>query len=219
LPFLGVRQIKDIHTISTSTDLAPWDVKGGYSRPICRRIVEERGVPRDTFGVEKKATAQFILRADNFLTRDMRLDYYEWLRSRRQAWVNRGLRPPGRLTDLRFVSRARFGVLAERVRQSGAAKRLGPRAESVLTRLSPESDPHKRHNFQQYAFHWAVDRAKERYPDPRDRSDTAASSPAASNPVGTGRVTRLLAVVRKVITISHGLDGQTSGFPRNAPIA
>jgi hypothetical protein len=182
VPFLGVRQIKDIHAISNSPDLAPWDVKRGYSRPICRRIVEERGVPRDLFGVEKKATAQFILRADNFLTPSMRVDYYQWLRSRRQAWVNRGLSAPSRLTDLRFVARARFGVLVERVRQSSAAKRLAPRAESALARLSPESDPHKRHNFQQYAFHWAVDRAKERYPDPRDRADAAASSPAALVP-------------------------------------
>jgi hypothetical protein len=76
------------------SELAPWDVKGGYSRPICRRIVEERGVPRDMFGVEKKATAQFILRADNFLTGSMRRDYYRWLRSRRRAWLDRGATPP-----------------------------------------------------------------------------------------------------------------------------
>ena len=68
VPFLGVRQIKEIHAISTSPDLATWDVKGGYSRPVCRRIVEESGVPRDMFGVEKKATAQFILGPESFLT-------------------------------------------------------------------------------------------------------------------------------------------------------
>jgi len=196
VPFLGVRQIKDIHDISTSSDLAPWDVKGGYSRPICRRIVEERGVPRDAFGVEKKATAQFILGADDFLTRDMRLDYYGWLRSRRQAWVDRGVRPPSHLTDLRFVARARVGVLAERLRSS-AAKRLGPRADALLVRLSPKSDPRKRHVFHQYAFHWAVDRAKERYPDPRRLLDASASSDADSQPTGTSHRIQLRDLARK----------------------
>jgi hypothetical protein len=187
VPFLGVRQINDIHAITTSADLEPWDTKGGYSRPICRRIVEGRGVPRDAFGVEKKATAQFILRADNFLTRSMRLDYYRWLRSRRRAWVDRGVNPPSRLTDSRFVARARVGMLMERLRSSGAVKRLGPRAQAVLTRLLPESDPRKRHVFHQYAFHWAVDRAKERYPDPRRVSDVSRSSSAAPQPVSMGQ--------------------------------
>jgi hypothetical protein len=40
------------------------------------------------FGVQKKATAQFILRPNDFLTRQMRRDYYLWLRSQRQAWIN-----------------------------------------------------------------------------------------------------------------------------------
>jgi hypothetical protein len=167
VPYFGVRQIRDIHAISTSPDLAPWDVKGGDSRPICRRIVEERGVPRDMFGVGKKATAQFILRTDDFLTHDMRLDYYRWLRSRRQAWVSRGEKPPHRLTDLRIVARARVGMLAERLGRTAAAKRLGPRVDAVLTRLSVKFDPSKRRVLHQYAFHWAVDRAKDCYPDPR----------------------------------------------------
>jgi hypothetical protein len=167
VPYLGVRQIKDIHAISTSPELAPWDVKGGYSRPICRRIVEEAGVPRDMFGVKKKATAQFILQPEAFLTRGMRRDYYRWLRSRRQAWVSRGERPPSHLADLGIVVRVRIGAVAERLRRSTGVKRLGPRADAVLARLSKGSESSKRLVLGQYTFHWAVDRAKERYPDPR----------------------------------------------------
>jgi hypothetical protein len=197
VPFLGVRQIKDIHGITISADLAPWDIKGGYSRPICRRIVEERSVPRHEFGVEKKATAQFILRADNFLTREMRLDYYRWLRSRRLAWVSRGVKPPSRLTDARFVARARVGMMTERLRGSGAVNRLGRRVDGMLTRLLPESDPRKRHVFHQYAFHWAVERAKERYPEPRWVAGAPGSSSAASQPVRIGRDVPLLNLARK----------------------
>ena len=115
VPYFGVRQIRDIHAISTSPDMAPWDVDGGYSRPICRRIVEERGVPRHMFGTTKKATAQFILRSDDFLTPDMQLDYEEWLQSRN---------------------------------------------------LSVDVDTSGRPVLREYAFHWAVDRAKEHYRDP-----------------------------------------------------
>ena len=173
VPYFGVRQIKDIHAISTSPDLAPWNVKGGYNRPICRRIVEERGVPREIFGVKKKATAQFILREDDFLTADMRLDYYRWMRSQRQTGISRGQKPPGRLTDMRVLARARVAVLAERALRNDAVKRLGPRAQAILTRLSAGLDSTTGRAHHQYVFHWAVDRAKERYRDPRPLGTTA----------------------------------------------
>src|SRR5690606_23914570 len=61
VPFWGVRQIRDVRAVSNSSELANWDVEGDYSRPICRRIVEDAGVPRDLFGMKKKATwVQFI---------------------------------------------------------------------------------------------------------------------------------------------------------------
>jgi hypothetical protein len=50
VPFMGVRQIRDVNRLSRSTELERWDVSGDYTRPICRRIVEEAGVPRELFG-------------------------------------------------------------------------------------------------------------------------------------------------------------------------
>jgi hypothetical protein len=167
VPFLGVRQIKEIHAISTSPDLATWDIGGGYSRPVCRRIVEECGVPRDMFGVEKKATAQFILGPQSFLTRGMRLDYYRWLWSQRQVWVSRGQKPPSLLSDLQTVVRFRVGMLAGRLARTNVAHRLGPRVGAVLTRLSVDSTSSRFRILGTFVFHWAVDRAKERYRDPR----------------------------------------------------
>jgi hypothetical protein len=162
VPFFGVRQIGDIHAISTSAELAPWNATPRYNRPICRRILEEQGVPRDMFAVRKKATAHPLLRPDDFLTRDMRLDYYRWMRSQ-----------PGLSTDLRVLARARVAVLAEGARRNAAVKRPGPRADAMLARLSVTPDSPPGQSDRQYVFHWAVERAKERYPDPRPIGTTA----------------------------------------------
>jgi hypothetical protein len=183
VPYLGVRQINDIHAISTSGELFPWDVERGYSRPICRRIIEERGVPRNLFGVQKKATAQFILRPNDFLTRQMRRDYYLWLRSQRQAWVNRGMRPPGLLTDLRTALRIRAGMVARRVRQRAGA-RFGSRADALLTRLAADSDPTRPRLGHRYFYHWAVDRAKECYPHPQHATGGLLGSATARRRLG-----------------------------------
>ena len=92
--FWGVRQIKDIHRISNLPEMAPWDIPGDYSRPICRRIVESAGVPREMFGMEKKATWVLLLRGKDFLSPDSLSDYTTWLRDRRGAWIKRGRIPP-----------------------------------------------------------------------------------------------------------------------------
>src|SRR5712691_5589195 len=47
----------DVSALSRSPAMAPWDVRGTYSRPICRRIVETAGVPRDAFGVRKQTAS------------------------------------------------------------------------------------------------------------------------------------------------------------------
>src|SRR5262249_2283017 len=56
----GVRQIEQIHTISNAAEMAPWDVPGDYSRPICRRIVEDAGVAREAFGQAKRVAATML---------------------------------------------------------------------------------------------------------------------------------------------------------------
>src|SRR5262249_40534922 len=49
--FWGVRQIEEVNAISHRDEMAPWDLHNNYNRPICRRIVETAGVPREMFGV------------------------------------------------------------------------------------------------------------------------------------------------------------------------
>ena len=83
VPFLGVRQIRAINRISRSAELAPWDVPGRYSRPICRRIVEEAGVPRDLFGRAKRAASVLFFESQSFLSPGALTDYQAWLSAHR----------------------------------------------------------------------------------------------------------------------------------------
>ena len=52
-PFLYAASIRSIVAVSRSTEMAPWRLGTTYDRPICRRIVEGAGVPRDRFGFLK----------------------------------------------------------------------------------------------------------------------------------------------------------------------
>jgi hypothetical protein len=97
MPFWGGRQVGDIVRLSNSSELEPWDVAGGYSRPICRRIVEDSGVPRDAFGIVKHGGSMLLLDSPTFLTDSSLSDYHAWLdnhpevfgNSRLNRWIGR----------------------------------------------------------------------------------------------------------------------------------
>lgn len=57
VPFWGIRRAKELQLLSASQELKRWSIGGNYDRPICRRIIEEAGIPREWFGVQKKATS------------------------------------------------------------------------------------------------------------------------------------------------------------------
>lgn len=82
VPFIGVRNIAEINAISNSPEMDPWDIGGDYNRPICRRILEEAGVPRELFGQEKKASATLFRRGDALLTRPTRIALFQWVLSK-----------------------------------------------------------------------------------------------------------------------------------------
>jgi hypothetical protein len=58
LAFLFAREVGAVHRISTAAEMQPWRLFNDYDRPIPRRILESRGVPREAFGFGKKAVAQ-----------------------------------------------------------------------------------------------------------------------------------------------------------------
>lgn len=166
VPFLGVRQVRDIHAISVSPKLARWDVSGHYNRPICRRIVEECGVPRDTFGVAKRGVFQRIPGPSNFLTPELRRDYFRWLRARRWQWILDGRIPPMPLVDAVIDRAGRLTQRVDRLHGHPWVGRLVPRAERALSALSPDFDPDRRRRLHDYVIHWALDQAKLSYPAP-----------------------------------------------------
>lgn len=57
-PYIFARSTRAIHHVSQSDEMKPWQLMNGYDRPIARRVLEERGVPRHAFGWGKKAVAQ-----------------------------------------------------------------------------------------------------------------------------------------------------------------
>lgn len=113
--FWGVRQIADICAITHAAEMKPWDLANDYNRPICRRIVESAGVPRDMFGNEKKATWVLMGRMKQFLSPASMDDYLGWLAANRRAWLRSGRIPPvrdRRLDMLEVKVRHLAGVVA-----------------------------------------------------------------------------------------------------------
>jgi hypothetical protein len=53
VPFLGAVLHPALHAISRSPEMAPWTLHSGYDRPVPRRILEEKGVPRGSFARAK----------------------------------------------------------------------------------------------------------------------------------------------------------------------
>ena len=55
LPFVGGTSMPSVINIAFSSEMSPWTLNNPYDRPIPRRILEEKGVPRELFGQQKKA--------------------------------------------------------------------------------------------------------------------------------------------------------------------
>lgn len=96
MPFWGVRRGQEVMAISQSTEMKDWDFTppGGESRPICRRILEEAGVPRDAFGIGKRGVSVQLHQPHVFLTPAAFKDYGSWLKEKRGTWIWRGSVPP-----------------------------------------------------------------------------------------------------------------------------
>jgi hypothetical protein len=94
LPFAGARQAAAIGAVSRSSEMAPWHTGSYYSRPICRRILEEAGVPREAFGRWKKSVSVLFFAPEGFLTPASLADYRIWLERHADEWRRRGLTPP-----------------------------------------------------------------------------------------------------------------------------
>jgi hypothetical protein len=161
--FWGVRQIADIDRISKSPEMGPWNVPGSYNRPICRRIVESAGVPREMFGIEKKATWVLLLWSTNFLSSASTSDYAAWLAERRLQWLRRGRIPPSlnpTINELERTLRNAVGALAS---DNAPRWQLNAMRATGLARVAwrlNDGPPYVR----RFAFAWAMGHQRRNYP-------------------------------------------------------
>jgi hypothetical protein len=147
--FWGVRQIGDVNAVSKSPEMAPWDVPGPYSRPICRRIVETAGVPREWFGQDKHVAA---IAFNEFLTAPSMSRYRRWIADNRREWIRRGRVPP--------ITHPAFEGLVERGEASfdHVVRRL-----PVVWRWARYQGLDRPGPLRRYAFAWALGLVAARY--------------------------------------------------------
>lgn len=60
MTYIGARQARAIERLSQSAEMAPWRHGNPYNRPIARRLVEEAGGERESFGISKRAANPMV---------------------------------------------------------------------------------------------------------------------------------------------------------------
>jgi hypothetical protein len=133
LPFLGVRQIRDVHALSVSPALAAWHTGRRYSRPICRRIVEGAGVPRRAFGQRKKAASVLFDSPEHALSPESLADFLSWLDERAGAWRQKNLVAPDPVAGRRSAQQLLAAAAAWTVRATAGRN---PTARAIAGRLA-----------------------------------------------------------------------------------
>lgn len=174
VPFWGVMRAQELVTISQSAEMQEWDFTppGGVSRPICRRILEEAGVPRDAFGIGKRGVSVQLSRPENFLTPVLFKDYCSWLKEKRSAWVWQGRFPP-----IPFIARGIDGILLSLSRllswinswipDRQPFNRVRNFCESRVRMLqSIQNGKEAPLYLRRYTYPWAIERWKRHYPVP-----------------------------------------------------
>jgi hypothetical protein len=186
LPFAGGRQAASIRAVSRSGELAPWHTGSYYSRPICRRILEEAGVPRDAFGRWKKSVSVLFSAQEGFLTPASLADYRFWLERHADEWRRRRLTPPSLAETADLWRGSRYAIARVLEGLAHAAPRRLWMLRSAAHRVVTVG---RRERLFRHLFPWAMERAKQRYataplddpppPSPHERSGVEASLSAA----------------------------------------
>lgn len=172
VPFWGVRDAASLLAISRSEEMRSWDVAGDYSRPICRRIVESIGVPREAFGQNKSFAARWYLSQPDGLPEASRRALVEWLDKQRPSSRWRKGRLPS-LLSARFED-AMYGAISlmgHALTKLPGAYRMGldkvPITGNIMAmRNGVGYHPPPVFGSRRYVFPWAVEEMGRTYPDP-----------------------------------------------------
>ena len=166
VPFWSVRNVEHIARISQSKEMEPWDLGNDYNRPICRRILEEKGVPRGAFGVRKKAAARVFFDQQDSLLPENENEYRDWLKRNRSEWLRRGKLPPLKAMDRMayvFYTKRFQGIkyLASNVSKVPLAWKTQKHLIGLQYRWAIEGCPPSA--YKNYIVNWALEKAMEQY--------------------------------------------------------
>jgi hypothetical protein len=153
VPVLGLRQLPDILRLSNSPEMANWDIGGQYNRPICRRVLEEAGVPRHLFGMVKTGASIRFLRGEDAWSPASKRNFFRWLRKRGR---NHGMTWSQAL-QLRMLLLVLEMALAATPAKAGFFR---TRLRAFSFRLTQRI---KGSGFNDLAFVWAMDTVRETY--------------------------------------------------------
>jgi hypothetical protein len=168
--FWGARQLADVMAISRSEEMRPWVVGRTYQRPIARRIVEEAGVPRGTFGVRKQpGVGGSLVRERAFLGPDSLGDYRAWTRHEAGSLSGHRLLALAAIDLLGRPAGALAGAVL-RAGRSRAGGRPGSVGHALYRRIEPSANRLRRAEWglasRTFTFQWALDRVGDRYAKP-----------------------------------------------------
>ena len=153
LPYMGMPQVADICRISQSPEMSQWHIGGSYSRPICRRVLEERGVPREIFGIRKTgASVRFVIGQDPWSSQGHKA-FLKWILT------------TSVLTDQRWVRRAWLASLLILLRLGPTLGTLAPQTFGrVVNTVCPRIVSHlRRCGVEDCAFLWGISCIRQSY--------------------------------------------------------
>lgn len=151
VPFWGVRQINQLRQISDSKKMKKWDYGGNYSRPICRRICEESGIPREVFGIKKRNASIIMHNYESFLTNASFESYCKWLKEKRFEFIEAGKIPPIPSQKLDYLIYKYRYLIVKLFSKLPGLWRISSWIESKPIYL------------RRFVFPWAIEQAKQRY--------------------------------------------------------
>jgi hypothetical protein len=187
IAFFGARSAAAIKAISNSAEMKPWDVGGRYNRPICRRVVEQAGVPREVFGAHKRFASRWFATQPDYLTPTSSRRFLSWLGEQRGYLLRRGQLPPlrSKLLD-RWRFTALHAIRALLIRTPGYQRYWRYRGPFLfIANLDMDGAPKMPplFGFRRRVMPWAVEEAKSRY----ERAAANDRRPANTAAAGAGR--------------------------------
>jgi hypothetical protein len=151
VPYLGARQLRQLNAIARDQSMRAWSVGGTYDRPLARRLAEEKGVPRNSFG-RIKSGASLSVRSPGIVASDVRREMADWLKVAwlsGQPWQYRALVATSRV---RALAASALGFVRKRTKW--------PKASRLVTGLQHQLMEYPEFR---YSFAWALARRSDHY--------------------------------------------------------